>query len=1434
MLKLISKMAIRRRFTQSVAPTVTKSLIDLLAQFQADKSVIHAPVYQALEQVYEYQQRVNISCENLTNLQQETRARKEPTNFALLRQYFVLRKELGFNEQVLAHTLSLLARQEERGFDFDQIGTDVFGQDLLEAPTFGYVIDDLKMLAVEQLEVDVDALKLAIRSLSLLGYKDFEVIKKLTEKVLKMTNLADPAFSSKVTSVDSYFLKPNLHNYIQAPQASTFSNALKSIISIKGNPGRAVDALAYIKTCDEISMSNLSEVMSRLETLLKQFSILSLDFMHTIASIREYYADLRSPERQEFMKQNPDLLIDFLRLEKKLIMCNLLIPKNLLEPKSENLNEVKMMFDLLLFQLKIDPNLINLIVRTSSLFTELESAGTNTKQTEQSVPTEIQPNLVYSAILSCFDEMFNHSREKLVSVNPEDDYQQQNLQGVIGGFSNTYKATKDEIYGRKDAQVLIEGGFQTDGRRAAVAHFGYSKMFQYLSSRFVELYESFKNNSDSGRLNLEQFDLTLLVQTFILARKAARNDIASEVSKRILDGKFTNSAITNSLCTALAENLDLVSTEVFSVVFRKQESEQVLFNYLTEILNNSETTFSSKISALYLGIGLATTNTTTWAAQPEYLSKLSKFVQTTLTDDALSAIYFTRPGRDLPLQRDYLKYFIVLSYAKQRGSMFGKGDADVVNKTLARVTHLLNLDWEIRISEDPAFTTMWKTFEGIAGKHDSKANKLPNIPSLPTQMKPILLIAGTKKALYLLKADEYSDSMQTHVIMNTFKNKTSVENAEAISVREFFKDGIYHQERNFELIDNLEELISQKLDVTNSDTIQLNEQFIQAMDYKETDNRVYRRFVDTILAILNRLAQKRKSLTASFNPDLEIRLLNQYHFLSLYLESKIRNDFPFKRVLDAVQLRSNLKTQIDKLDGKSVKKTTLQLKNRLFGFEPYDLPEGQTEPILDLLNYKLFSNSEYFVFEGWQKSLLPDLGPVQYAEGKFTFFGKLGQLKQVILPNVDDRRLTRPSFQLFWEEVVHSTSQERRDRALKYEAMARKQTQSVLKPSQRWQLSLLNFLYELRAKEDVVSVVKRLSEMDCWEKIVNALTSDAEKTRTDQPSNDSIFTTEDVNYYFDPSVPSKKLKSRYETSMTEKQRARDKVRNLQNKLKSELPELFRAANSESSRQQIFQAYINTQQEYITELENYRTIIDPTDNVGRDSYFKDLLYTFEGTAPSEHRSEERANENAFKLLINDKARAAFAEAFAVRFVLAVKSKSQPLSKTEQEYLKSTKDGKLEVLRMNVPKSAVLSSRPLSEFLSKADIEYLDSEFPNAKIGKFTDQPIDDFLTVFSVIGDASALSLQSDIEILKEEVQKLLPEKNSEQLLADISDTITFFPPNSARFYQNYIERRAWLRATSITPEDLKTFKEMLSIMRGLIIRRFSFKPKMASTRPCSL
>lgn len=1429
MLRFISKMAIRRRFSQSAAPTVTKSLIDFAAQFRVDKSIIHSPIYQALEQVYEYQQRINISCENLTILQQETRSRKEPTNFALMRQYFVLRKELGFNEQVLAHTLFLLTKQEERGYDFDKIGTDVFGQDLLDAPMFGYLIDDLKMLAIEQLEVDVDAVKLAIRSLSILGYKDFELVKQLTEKVLKMTNLTDPTLFSKVTSVDSYFLRPNLQNYVQAPQASTFKNALKSIIGIKGNPGRAVDALAYIKTCDEISMSNLSEVMTRLETLLQQFSILNLDFMHTLSSIKEYYADLRSPERQEFLKQNPDLLIDFLRLEKKLIMCNLLIPKNLLEPQSENFEEVKMMFDLLLFQLKIDPNLISLIVRTSGMVAEAEGAGAPNAQ--EAVPGDIQPNLVYSAILSCFDEMFNHSREKLVSVNPEDDYQQQNLPGVIGGFSNTYKATKEDIYGKRDTDALLGGGFETDGRRAAVAHFGYSKMFQYLSDRFVALYESFKNNSQPGTLNLEQFDLTLLVQTFILARKAARNDIAAEVSKMITETNLTNFSINSRLCTAVAENLDIVSMDVLTLVFKQPESEELLLNYITEVLNNAESTFSSKVSALYLGVAFATINATIWASHQEFLSKLSKLVQTTLTDDALSAIYVTRPGRDLPLPRDYFKYFVVLNFVKQRGSVFGKGDADTINKTLARVTHLLNLDWEMRIPEDPAFATIWKTVEGLAGKHDSKANKLPDIPFLPAHLKPILLIGGSKKALFLLRADEYSDTVQTQLIMNVFKGKTSVQTSEAISVREFFADSNYHREKKFELIENLEDVISEKLDVTENEALQLNEEFIQALDYKETDNRFYRRFADGFLAVLSRLNQKRKWLTATYNPDQELRLLNQYYFLALYLESKIRSDFPQKRVLEAVHLRSALKHQIDKLNAAGGKKTSPQLKNRLFGFEPYDLPEGQTEPILDILNYKFFSNSDYFVFDSWRKSLLPELGPVQYAEGKYSFFGKLGQLKQVILPNVNDRRLTRPSFQLFWEEVVHSTSQERRERALKYENLARKQSQSSLKTVQRWQLSLLNFLYELRAKEDVVSVVKRLAAMDCWEKLANALTAETDKTPAEQQSHDSMFVTEDVNYYFDSSVPSKKQKSQYEVSMTEKQRARDKVRNLQTKLKTELPELFRTANSESARRQIFQAYINTQQEYIAELENYKTIIDPTDNVGRDSYFKDLLYTFEGVAPNEQTSDQKVLGNTTKFLSGDKTRAAFVETFAVRFALTVKSKSQPLSQVEQDYLKSQKDNRLEIVRVNIPKSPLLSSRPLSEFLSKADIEFLDSEFPNSKIGSFTDQPIDGFLTAFSVIGDLGAISHLSNKETLEAEVQKLLPGKHSEQLLADLIDTVTFFPPNSARFYQNYIERRAWLRAISITPEDQKTFTEMLSIMRGLLTRGLSFQQKMAAARP---
>lgn len=1421
MQRLLRK-AVVKRFFSTDGPRQGHSLLALLTQYRDDKDIIHSRIYQALVRVFEYQQRVAHKCGDLAELHQKLRAENQPANLELMTEYFRVRKDFGFDEHILAQTLHLLSLQDQRGMSWKEVGVDVFGSDLINSPIFHYMLDDVRLLLNDRVEVDLDALRLIVKALTRLQFRDFKLLKGIGEKIEKMVDFDSPVLGEKETHIPKYFIRPSLDNYVNLPQKDVLQNALKSIIGIKHNPGRALEAVQLVKPLGAPNLANLEQAMDQLEKVIKGYAMLNLDFFHTVYAIREYYFDLKSEDRMAFMQANPDLLLDFLRLEQKLLLCGFLMPKNLLEKENSNLEDIKLLVDRFLFQQRIDPKIASMLIRQAAVIGEVKEG------TQEPPKDTIQPELVYSSILGVLEEMMNWTREKFPSANPDHDFANKSFLVAVGSQTNTYLTANEKI---KSAyrEELQDRQFILNQDNARMPHHGYSAPFHHLSHLFLKLVERFRTNTGPNRLSLGDFDITLLVQLFSLARRINRPDLASEFNNLITSRAVCKIETLEAVIPFIADNMDYVSYTILRSLLFNRERKECLLKFIRQRLNAPLATIEDKFTAFFLGVAI-------WGHDPDERGRkmLVELLDTFLNESNLSQNYFVKPGYQLPLTHDFLKFYFVLNFALKHVHKSNPVEEELMHKAYARVCALLEADWEIRKADDPAYALILPVLEGISKKYSGTAGDMVSRYNFPPQMVPAMTVHEGKKALFLLRADQFGDSILSKLIERSLQLTAGIGEVEFVRIRDFFADGDYQTELKFDLRPDLDLFLSNCLTIQENSGLMIMHRFLEAMNSNIATGQFYDSFKMDMSIILGKLHQQRLEIVPSRYPQVYQRLINQYYFLACYLDNFTTINYPNFTAPKIKALRDDLLNELLLSRSSPPPAESLRLKNRYFGLEPYTDDTGVIDPAFEFLSLKPFSDSGYFVIPGWRESLLPKLGPVQFHETNSTFFNKFGKLKKIILPSVSDRRLVHPPFQLFWEDMLRPSTPEARLKAQKYNELAHRQPDGQLDADDSWKLSLLNFIYEFRAKPDVGKTFSHLSKLDLWKNLARIINDATHQSPKDKKFRDSmsVFNASDLEYFFDPKIPVRRSQNAYQLSMKEKLEVRDRVLGIQQRLRKELPEAYQQADSETKRQSIFTEYQQLQKEYVTALEAYRNTIDPYDSIAKDSEIKDLVYRMEGSV----KTLKLPNEEEFKpkdFFQNTERAVKFASLFAFELVALYKRAAGiAMSYEETHALNTMRPNKIQLSFKAYPVAVNLQAVTLRSVLSPSDDLFFSFEFPNMEIHKFLDRPVTDFLCAFAILGDVSNINLIRNREVMTVEAQNIpnLPEGTVE----DLVDTMSLLPRNSLRFYHNYLETKKWHEATSISADDLKIFKDLLTLTRGDLTRRRLRQQKVAAHRPRGL
>ena len=1410
MIRVLKRITPHRSFSQTTPLKSPKNILDYVKQYRQDKSIIHSRTFQALERVFEFQQTVEFKMQELTFTQQAFSQKQGTVNLALLKQYFDIRKEIGFNENIIAHVLSLIVLQNDRGVDHVSIGNDLFGKFLRNSPLFGYLIDDIKLLTNDSVEVDLDSLKSIINSLAKLEFKDQHLIELITEKLLKLSIIANPTLVNNDNLVAPEYLRPSIGNYNNILSGETLQKALKSILDIKQNPGNVKQAAQTIRKFSLENENDMDKILSQLETLMKSFAVLNIDFFHTIDSIREYYFDLKTPEKIKFMQANPDLYLDFLRLESKLVLCGYLMPKHLIGDSSENLEETKMVVDNFLFQQKIDPVFVEQLLTINAKLEnkeQIESKFNRLKNTGQ-----VKYEIVYSSLLDCFDELFNLATNKFPAVDSSENYRFESFAKAFGEGSNSFKDTCVKLLGENNKD-LLDLNAMTNKQNVVMGHFGYTLTYQYLCTKFNEFMQIVQIVSPANTLKLPQFSFQLLVQAYVISRKSG-NSIQSEQLQELISQHCKNyQKITPQILKIIQNNLEQISDSVFREILKSSFiSEDILFEFIDQEMSETNKTLGDQISLLFFGLVC-----TRVAKGISFKTKLLKLLKGVLTQKTLEDIYNSRLKLEIPLPTSYIKFYFVVDFASTNIDQQDIKLRHLFDKALVRITSYLNIDWENKLTEDPAYRMIFESLVSTSIKHNNVLSQTFVGMNIILPLFPVLILNGHDKIVFLLKSEQYENSIMTKFQGNYFKLLIKATKLSFVNVSHFFATKDFQKQLNFDLRTDLDHFISGLIKSDNyadKRPVDWLNRFVECFDANKEDSAEYKEFVSNALILLTRVQLKLSPTVRTMNQKLLKTNLQHLTFWVSAFEQHMTDHFTHKSIQPFRTLKNDIRGEMELYISKILpSESDISLKNKHFGLEPYsDAHNNSLNFVYDFLNLKAFSRSSYFLVSSWKKELEPTFGTVQFFESGLTFFNKFSQLKKVILPNVLNRKLSKPTFQLFWEQIVRPSSLQARNNSLKYELLANHNQHSIPTDSQKWQISLLNFGYEFRAQENLPEILQQLCQLDFWGKLAVIMTqTDQHLPDNTQNQNKLEFDLSEFAYFFDPRISQQREIGNYKSAMQPKTKLRTDIISLKSKIEQEIPELFKVANSDASRKRLFDEYHSLKQDYLELLKEYQHTIDPTDSVFQDQEFKDLVYKIESASHDQPQINHSTPDNAF-FDTQDHLRA-FVENFLMDFVACYKlSLNLSLTDSEKQLQTKLKTGTISFFKIGYPKTPLLEFVKLEDVFSETDFKFLSDNFPSAQFQLFKNQSISDFLCILSIFFDHNQIAKLRNEQIIKTHLSKS-KNTDSDVLAPALIASLEIFPKNSLRFYQNYLERKKWQSSLIITDEDLTIFKEMLSILQ---------------------
>jgi hypothetical protein len=1441
--RLFSKRTLRNFSIQSKE---IKKIADRLQSYQKDKNHVSNHLYYSIEKIYKYDVLVEEKVKHLKNFPENMKDISSSLNADLVREYFKIRLEVGFNESLLAGLLRTLAGQTHRNHDYRELKADIAGPFLLQSPIFKLVVDDIRLLTFEKMEIDLSKLASIVRSLTKLDYKDPALMKKLLDKMMYLIRNPKSAINELGDNSKEQLLQPSLQNYSQILDKSVFKGFLDDIMQIKNEPINANRALKELKRIENEDVEDLDQLLTRLDSVISNYKTINIEFLNTIMSIRSYYFDLKEEEKLALLKSHPDIYLDFLRLENNLIKCGFLMPRDLLESSSkEDQESVSLLLENLILEVGADPKFISDLLQLNDKSTRLSDSNENFSESsilrdtqnssggiqlasknEQIIQDEANrftsdDSYFYARVLEVLESILDNMRSRTSCIDPKDNYR---FEGFRYAFNDSGNSIRDVM---KDKLGKIpfdpSASFQViDEEKTNIGHFYFTKAFDICHEISQQLLQDLKTKIRESPFNSETdlLDLEGSIRLFLVGQKVLNIDLIKFAEEKVISQLESGAPISIEALQTVARATEHLSHPILAKIINIA-GEKNLFNpNVVEKLFKSDDPLSEHINVAFFYYSVLSLS-----ESKDNLAALKKLIFNFASNENLKSIYYFHYKKEIPVTYEYHKLYYVLQFIKEHEKEFSE-HSDMKSmtdfeKARIKVNSYLNIDFQYLIQGDPVFAMI---FNKMIETNPETAQNLQDLHLLLDIPLPILppIVFKTPAATHCLVLNlpnENENSVSSAVRRAFLKSRISNSEIQIINIVKFFADNEFYRSMNFDFSQNLDEILKGIWEIKHSNQgaeMKAVEAIFSISSHNLKDSKKLKDQKSHFIKIFSNI-ERSVSNSQSFD-DTKMSIIRKalVFYIKAFLEVLSREILESQKV--------ELQNLANEIGGKipanqlAFCEFPFSFHGKRFSLEKIIKSDAANVDCRNFINYKTFSDPSYIFIESWRNEIEEYLDPMQFSESVDSFYTKNGRFKKLLLPCVTGRQISRPSFQFFWEELAYSTNKDQKQKVITYETIASLNNYSRLNMRNRWRVSLLNFVYELKTQANLQETLTRIFELDFWKILLKNRNESANAKgiqKNDIENVDPLLTYSDVEYFINRSIKAKIVASPYEDFMKSKIEIKKSLEYWKDLFEVTLPKLYSLAESDLARQNIHDTYVNAKEKYMEALTAYENDFAVVDSAFNVDYFKDLIMSI-NSKENEENKDSLTSLNQ-KTSVNQDIAAISLENCLKHLIIFKENYGKELNVEEKIFKQKWSETIAHDGISDTSAKNITSNWTIGEILSENDCKFFEENFLHSKIENFKQEKFTDFLTMFNLLLNPDSIAVK-EASLFVESRLSHSDDSRIEFNANQLTDFIVSPISNVTRFDLEYSLNNIWFKSSRINDSERKILKEMLSVYKSKLKR----------------
>jgi hypothetical protein len=451
----------------------------------------------------------------------------------------------------------------------------------------------------------------------------------------------------------------------------------------------------------------------------------------------------------------------------------------------------------------------------------------------------------------------------------------------------------------------------------------------------------------------------------------------------------------------------------------------------------------------------------------------------------------------------------------------------------------------------------------------------------------------------------------------------------------------------------------------------------------------------------------------------------------------------------------------------------------------------------EMLNHRLFSNNNFFIYKGWEEELKTKLTKSQYRENvNKQVMTNFVVSPRVLTPNTKGSMMKHSqTVSMHWDQLVYKVVPEKQEQALKYDEIIYGEEPHELTKTDQYKLSLCNMLWDLRMSSDPGKNLTDLFACNFWEKLITQ----------EQGSKPEIRLSFDAGVYNESWLDSTGYESLYSLKFEKFREMRREILKFRELVHDVIPDYYSRVNDFSEKQELFRFSDYAKRRYAELLKKYEKEFVRKDSLFGSSNFLDYERDMVTDVEKEYSLKSTQVATEERILQTEEELRVFSQNNLVQMMLlsrkkAGKEMSGPMADLCESFEQNVEKNLFHLT--NGFLNQVLDWT-LGDIFSEKDFQELAHIFPHCQLERFPEFSVSDFLMVLNLGVSATYIDLHQKITCARN-LQIQTPSINPDSLLE--SELPTF--NNVGKFLSVFTENYTSLLAAGL---DMQEEKDMHSL-----------------------